>query len=131
MGDKGILIVGSGGLSPTGGGLSIDKCQRVTELKVKHRAKTSGEFETTGPCDAKRMFVVLTSMFHHEHQERTGMLSRYKRLFTSRTMERGASMVEYALLIVLIAIIAFVAVRVAGENVSTAFSSVADGFTTN
>jgi Flp pilus assembly pilin Flp len=40
-------------------------------------------------------------------------------------------MVEYALLIVLIAIIAFVAVRVAGENVSTAFSSVADGFTTN
>ena len=59
------------------------------------------------------------------------MLSRYKCLFASRTMERGASMVEYALLIVLIAIIAFVAVRVAGANVSTAFSSVADGFTTN
>lgn len=59
------------------------------------------------------------------------MLSRYKRFFTSRIPDRGASMVEYALLLVLIAIIAFVAVRVAGENVSTAFSSVADGFTTN
>jgi Flp pilus assembly pilin Flp len=46
-------------------------------------------------------------------------------------MQQGASMVEYALLIVLIAIIAFVAVRVAGENVSNAFSTVADGFTTN
>jgi Flp pilus assembly pilin Flp len=59
------------------------------------------------------------------------MLSRYTRFFASRTLQRGASMVEYALLIVLIAIIAFVAVRVAGGNVSTAFSSVADGFTTN
>ena len=59
------------------------------------------------------------------------MSSRYKRFFTSQVTDRGASMVEYALLIVLIAIIAFVAVRVAGGNVSTAFSSVADGFTTN
>jgi Flp pilus assembly pilin Flp len=59
------------------------------------------------------------------------MLSRYMRFFASRTMQQGASMVEYALLIVLIAIIAFVAVRVAGENVSNAFSTVADGFTTN
>ena len=59
------------------------------------------------------------------------MLSRYNDLFAHRTTERGASMVEYALLIVLIAIIAFVAVRVAGENVSNAFSTVANGFTTN
>jgi len=41
--------------------------------------------------------------------------------------QRGASMVEYALLIILIAIIAFVAVSVAGQNVSKAFSTVADG----
>ncbi|MGH7930431.1 MAG: Flp family type IVb pilin [Candidatus Binatia bacterium] len=41
--------------------------------------------------------------------------------------DRGASMVEYALLVVLIAIIAIVAVQIAGEEVSTAFSSVADG----
>ena len=39
--------------------------------------------------------------------------------------EDGASMVEYALLVVLIAIIAIVAVQIAGENVSTVFSSVA------
>lgn len=44
--------------------------------------------------------------------------------------QEGASMVEYALLIVLIAIIAIVAVQVAGQEVSGAFSTVADGFTT-
>lgn len=40
--------------------------------------------------------------------------------------ERGASMVEYALLVVLIAIIALVAVRLAGEAVSDTFQTVAD-----
>jgi pilus assembly protein Flp/PilA len=39
--------------------------------------------------------------------------------------EKGASMVEYALLVVLIAIIALVAVSIAGQNVSKAFSTVA------
>ena len=37
--------------------------------------------------------------------------------------ERGASMVEYALLVVLIAIIAIVAIRLAGNNVSSTFSN--------
>ena len=41
--------------------------------------------------------------------------------------EKGASMVEYALLVVLIAIIAIVAVSIAGDNVSTAFSNIASG----
>ncbi|HUP16947.1 MAG TPA: Flp family type IVb pilin [Acidimicrobiia bacterium] len=41
------------------------------------------------------------------------------------TGERGASMVEYALLVVLIAIIAIVAVTIAGRQVSTAFSTIA------
>ena len=40
--------------------------------------------------------------------------------------EKGASMVEYALLVVLIAIIAIVAVSVAGTNVSKAFSTIAN-----
>ncbi len=40
--------------------------------------------------------------------------------------ERGASMVEYALLVVLIAIIAIVAIQVAGREVSDAFSTIAD-----
>ena len=35
--------------------------------------------------------------------------------------EKGASMVEYALLVVLIAIIAIIAVSLAGQNVSKAF----------
>ena len=42
-----------------------------------------------------------------------------------REKEEGASMVEYALLVVLIAIIALIAVSLAGQNVSKAFSTVA------
>ena len=38
--------------------------------------------------------------------------------------ERGASMVEYGLLLALIAVIAIVAVRALGNSVSTKFSSV-------
>lgn len=41
--------------------------------------------------------------------------------------ERGASMVEYALLVVLIAIIAIVAITLAGREVSEGFSSIASG----
>lgn len=41
--------------------------------------------------------------------------------------EKGASMVEYALLIVLIAIIAILAIRLAGNQVSEAFSEVGSG----
>ena len=39
--------------------------------------------------------------------------------------DRGASMVEYALLVVLIAIIAIVAIKFAGSQVSSTFSEVA------
>lgn len=41
--------------------------------------------------------------------------------------DRGASMVEYALLIVLIAIVALLAIRLAGNQVSEAFSEVGSG----
>jgi pilus assembly protein Flp/PilA len=41
--------------------------------------------------------------------------------------EQGASMVEYGLLLALIAVIAIVAVRALGESVSTKFSSVSSG----
>jgi pilus assembly protein Flp/PilA len=51
------------------------------------------------------------------------MFARLRKLLED---SRGASMVEYALLVVLIAIIAIVAVQIAGENVSEVFSSVAD-----
>ena len=39
--------------------------------------------------------------------------------------EKGASMVEYSLLVVLIAIVALVAVQVAGNEVSESFSEIA------
>ncbi len=38
--------------------------------------------------------------------------------------DRGASLVEYALLVVLIAIVAILAIRFAGEQVSATFSDV-------
>ena len=41
--------------------------------------------------------------------------------------ERGASMVEYALLVVLIAIIAIVAIALAGREVSETFSQISSG----
>ncbi len=40
--------------------------------------------------------------------------------------EKGASMVEYALLVVLIAIVALVAVSLAGDEISSVFSEIAD-----
>ncbi|MGH8926800.1 MAG: Flp family type IVb pilin [Acidimicrobiia bacterium] len=45
--------------------------------------------------------------------------------------DRGASMVEYALLVVLIAIIALVAISLVGQEVSGAFSTVAGSLGTN
>jgi Flp pilus assembly pilin Flp len=44
--------------------------------------------------------------------------------------EDGASMVEYALLIILIAIVAILGVQIAGQEVSNAFSTVAGGLAT-
>jgi Flp pilus assembly pilin Flp len=41
--------------------------------------------------------------------------------------EKGASMIEYALLIVLIAIVAILAIQIAGNEVSETFSDIASG----
>lgn len=43
----------------------------------------------------------------------------------SEKNETGASMVEYALLVVLIAIVALIAVALAGEELSSSFSDIA------
>jgi Flp pilus assembly pilin Flp len=45
--------------------------------------------------------------------------------------ESAASMVEYALLVVFIAIVAFVAIAIAGRQVSTAFSTIAGSLSSN
>ena len=39
----------------------------------------------------------------------------------------GASIIEYALLIVLIAIVAIIAIRLAGDQISEAFSDIGSG----
>lgn len=43
--------------------------------------------------------------------------------------ERGAGLAEYGLLVILIAIVALVAVAVAGEEVSAQYSTIADELT--
>ena len=55
------------------------------------------------------------------------MLALWTKVTSWIESEKGASMVEYALLVVLIAIVALVAVQIAGEEVSATFSDVASG----
>ncbi|MDH3189373.1 MAG: Flp family type IVb pilin [Acidimicrobiia bacterium] len=52
------------------------------------------------------------------------MLALWTKVTSWMQEEKGASMVEYALLVVLIAIIALVAVSLAGEQVSETFSEI-------
>lgn len=47
-------------------------------------------------------------------------------LQTLRFTERGASLVEYALLVGLIAVVAVVAITAFGDNLSEAYSEIAD-----
>jgi pilus assembly protein Flp/PilA len=42
-----------------------------------------------------------------------------------QTQQRGASLVEYALLVALIAVVAIAAVRILGRNASSQFSTIA------
>jgi pilus assembly protein Flp/PilA len=58
------------------------------------------------------------------------MLALWTKATTWLKEEKGASMVEYALLVVLIAIIAIVAIRLAGNEVSDSFSQIANELAT-
>ena len=55
------------------------------------------------------------------------MLALWTKVTAWLEEEKGASMVEYALLVVLIAIVALVAVSLAGDEVSGTFSDIASG----
>ena len=55
------------------------------------------------------------------------MTRLWTRVLDRIKQDEGASMVEYALLIVLIAIIALLAIRLAGNQVSSAFSEIGSG----
>lgn len=58
------------------------------------------------------------------------MLALFQRFVEwAQNDEKGASMVEYALLVVLIAIIAIVAITLAGGAVSDTFSEIGDALT--
>lgn len=54
------------------------------------------------------------------------MLALWTKLVSRVQEDKGASMVEYALLVVLIAIVALVAIRLAGTAVSSTFQTVAN-----
>ena len=54
------------------------------------------------------------------------MLAVWTKIAEWAKSEKGASMVEYALLVVLIAIIAIVAISLVGNEVSSAFSTVGE-----
>ena len=55
------------------------------------------------------------------------MLALWTKVTSWMQTDKGASMVEYALLVVLIAIVALVAVSIAGEEVSETFSEIQSG----
>jgi len=55
------------------------------------------------------------------------MLALWTKVTSWMQSDKGASMVEYALLVVLIAIVALVAVQIAGSEVSETFSEVSSG----
>jgi len=56
------------------------------------------------------------------------MLALWNRVITFFTREHGATMVEYALMIALIAILSLLVVSVIGEETSNVFSQAGDGF---
>ncbi len=55
------------------------------------------------------------------------MLALFNKVTSWVKEDKGASMVEYALLVVLIAIVALVAVQLAGTEVSETFSEIGSG----
>ena len=58
------------------------------------------------------------------------MLALWTKAISRLQDEKGASMVEYALLVVLIAIVAIVAIRFAGNQVSDTFSQIGNELAT-
>jgi Flp pilus assembly pilin Flp len=53
------------------------------------------------------------------------------RTWLAEREDRGASLVEYALLVALIAVVCAVAIGVLGGSASTSYSKTASGFTAN
>jgi pilus assembly protein Flp/PilA len=106
----------------------MNKGARMPKDSVGQCRENTPVFDTVGLFASNSKGIASSGIQFMRNRERVGMLSMYTYLVSLLRKERGASMVEYALLLILIAIIAFVAVSIAGQNVSKAFSTVADGF---
>jgi pilus assembly protein Flp/PilA len=63
---------------------------------------------------------------HDVQEERTAVSQHLSRLRRPRSVDSGATAVEYGLLVGLIAIVILVAIQAIGTNMSTAFASVAN-----
>jgi Flp pilus assembly pilin Flp len=81
--------------------------------------------ETHGPGSETGYFARL--QVKKADPRRGSMLALWTKLTSWVKEEKGASMVEYALLVVLIAIVALVAVQLAGTEVSETFSEIGSG----
>jgi Flp pilus assembly pilin Flp len=72
--------------------------------------------------------VIVRSSERDTTNDQGGIVSRvWVKTWNRIADEGGASMVEYALLVVLIAIVAILAIRLAGNQVSSAFSEIGSG----
>ena len=87
----------------------------------------STQFQVSGGLESRERVVGKSPAAQENSGPKEGfMLALWTKLVSRFQEDKGASMVEYALLVVLIAIIALVAVRLAGNQVSNAFSTIAD-----
>lgn len=81
--------------------------------------------KTWGQSDCAGKNACLNEGFVIMLNNYTDLELRVREFARKATKEEGASMVEYGLLVALIAIVAIVAVRVLGTSVSTTFSEAA------
>ena len=93
---------------------------RTAPISIRHLLA-----RVNGPGDLETLYTHGPSL-RGVHRKGNHM---YTRLLSALNSERGASMVEYALLVVLIAIVALLAVVLAGEQVSTTYSEIASAVT--
>ena len=101
------------------------------QLRVKTRSESRPA--NAGPfAFSPQVFAALADISNASRIRRPKggfMLALWTKVVSWMQEEKGASMVEYALLVVLIAIVALVAVRLAGREVSSTFSEIGSGLT--
>ena len=85
----------------------------------------STQFQVSGGLESRERVVGKSPAAQENSGPKEGfMLALWTKLVSRFQEDKGASMVEYALLVVLIAIIAIVAIQLAGREVSGTFSDI-------